>query len=370
MKHTTLLHSELKPEQSATPEEAVQEMLSQYSEEAFKSSTTTFLEPCFGQGTFIKGIIEKLESYGHSKENIESRIMGIEISTMLFNKTRRKLKDYNINLVKADALTYNFDTMKFDYVIGNIPFTIGGNEKGKGAKSAIPAFVELGMRVGKAVKYILPAHFATYHAVAMTPKWAKLRTLMESFGLQNIQAIDQKKFFPDVDFLNAAVLSLEEGSTNKVEDYEHLFGGFAKPDTTDAPRISTQRGISISKDSPELSDQGAYKVLTQMSNDGSNTLNYKFIDRPLTTVKSPWCVCIQEQSALGINDAIVVDNTADNVVVSANVYPLHCQTREEAEKLAVWVTSEEFNNLLRKANSGGDRIHRVFLLQLLPKYKI
>jgi len=258
--------------------------------------------------------------------------------------------------------------MKFDIVIGNPPYTMGGAENGKGSKSAIPAFLYKAMEVGNAVYFTIPAHFATKHSTSMkVKKWVNLRNAMELFGLKDIQAIDQKKFFPDVEFRNASITILERGATRRVEEFVDRFGGFSAPEGTDGvERISTQRGHSIGKDSPELGDVGVMRIVTSVSNDGSGVINIKHIGRRVTPIKSPWCVCIQEQSGLGIRDAIILDNTAGDVAVTANVYPLHCNTRDEAEQLSIWVKSPRFNELMLQAN-GGNRLHRVFTLQLLPK---
>ncbi len=105
-----------------TPESLVQEMLSRIPEKVFKSSSTTFLDPCFGSGTFLIEIIKKLREYGHSMENISKRVVGVEVKTHAYNYVRRRLNKYNFNLIKADSLTYNFKNMKFDVVIGNPPF--------------------------------------------------------------------------------------------------------------------------------------------------------------------------------------------------------------------------------------------------------
>ena len=78
-----------------TPQETVIAMISKIPEEYFISSTTTFLDPCFGNGTYLIEIIKKLRSHGHSMENIESRVSGYEISVRLFNKVQKLLSHYN-----------------------------------------------------------------------------------------------------------------------------------------------------------------------------------------------------------------------------------------------------------------------------------
>ncbi len=59
-----------------TPVELAKEMIALIPEHILKSSSTTFLDPCIGNGTFIIELIKKLRSYGHSMENIQGRIYG------------------------------------------------------------------------------------------------------------------------------------------------------------------------------------------------------------------------------------------------------------------------------------------------------
>ena len=114
-----------------TPKELAQEMINKLPEEIFISDKTTFLDPCFGSGTFLKEIALKLRKYGHSKENINSRLIGVEKSIRFINRIQQ-LKGFNPTLIHADFLEYDFKDMKFDVVVGNPPYNgDGGNSTGK-----------------------------------------------------------------------------------------------------------------------------------------------------------------------------------------------------------------------------------------------
>lgn len=104
-----------------TPNELAQEMINKLPEEIFINDKTTFLDPCFGSGTFLKEIALKLRKYGHSKENINSRLIGVEKSIRFINKIHQ-LQGFNPTLVHDDFLEQNFKNMKFDVVIMNPPF--------------------------------------------------------------------------------------------------------------------------------------------------------------------------------------------------------------------------------------------------------
>ena len=74
-----------------------------------ESSTTTFLEPGFGSGTFIFELIRELIKYGHSMENIQSRIYGFEITHGFTNQVKTNLSNYDFkNIYNGNFLTHDY----------------------------------------------------------------------------------------------------------------------------------------------------------------------------------------------------------------------------------------------------------------------
>ena len=116
-----------------TPRGLVDEMISKIPREMFESSTTTFLDPCMGRGIFLYAVAKELERFGHSKENICSRLVGVDRNPAYVNIAKRSLEHHgfgDIIIKRADALSYNFD-MKFNVVIGNPPFNSNDTVRGK-----------------------------------------------------------------------------------------------------------------------------------------------------------------------------------------------------------------------------------------------
>ena len=130
-----------------TPVDLAIEMIAKIPEEQFISTTSTFLDPCFGNGTFIIEIIKKLKSYGHSIENIEKRVYGCEISQRLVNKLKKRLAKYQFdNIILGDSLEREWN-MNFDVVVANPPYQEG--KRRDEANKLWPRFVKFGYKVLK-----------------------------------------------------------------------------------------------------------------------------------------------------------------------------------------------------------------------------
>lgn len=108
-----------------TPEELAREMISKIPGHILESSTSTFLDPACGKGTFLRIIAITLKEKGHSEENIKSRIFGIDIDVRSGVKQPQHFfgKD---NVIIDDFLSMNKPKEwpeRFDVIVSNPPYS-------------------------------------------------------------------------------------------------------------------------------------------------------------------------------------------------------------------------------------------------------
>lgn len=166
--------------------ELANEMLDNIPEEYFSSSTTTFLDPAMAGGQFIKAVVDRLRKYGHTDENITSRVYGYETNKMRVNFAAKQCNNVG-TLVAKDFLGEDM-SKKFDVVIGNPPYD--GIYKGLG--SPWPKFSAKAIELTKEngyVAFITPLSW-------MSPS-SELFDLFKTYELQRAD-ITVGKYFKNV----------------------------------------------------------------------------------------------------------------------------------------------------------------------------
>lgn len=128
----------------------INEMLDKLPQEVWINPTKTFLDPEIGGGQFISAIEKRLRAFGHSDENIKSRVWGFSDSLLSINfaVNKHKLvgnyKHVSYSFDKNPAIhVYNKNSMehdlpmKFDVVVGNPPYNKGKLSGASGSGNSI-----------------------------------------------------------------------------------------------------------------------------------------------------------------------------------------------------------------------------------------
>lgn len=104
----------------------IEVMFSELDDSIWSSDTTTFFDPSMGGGQIVSAIEQKLKSYGHSDENIASRVSGVESNIMRINYAINK------NKLLGSYTTSIDESKKYDVVISLPVFNVdteGGQNK-------------------------------------------------------------------------------------------------------------------------------------------------------------------------------------------------------------------------------------------------
>lgn len=172
----------------------VTEILNQFPLSIWTSDSTTFLDPSFGGGQFVREIEQRLKNAGHSDENISKRVFGIERSDFRVKIAVSKhdlLGTYSF----GDFLNQDFNNMNFSAVVGNPPFQ---SDKGNGSQPIYRDFILKSISLladGGCLGMISPPGFLNSSKLD-TPSevFAKLKT----GNLLSVNLASVNKFFPGI----------------------------------------------------------------------------------------------------------------------------------------------------------------------------
>ena len=90
-----------------TPMDLCLRMVREIPEEKLKDPSSTFLDPACGDGNFLVTLLQVLtEEYGHDRQQVLSRLYGVELMEDNCQEALRRLGGGNI--VCADSLTFDY----------------------------------------------------------------------------------------------------------------------------------------------------------------------------------------------------------------------------------------------------------------------
>ena len=115
----------------------VEEMLNQIPEEIWKSNDTTFLDLAMGGGQYLNQVIINLRKYGHSDDNIKSRVFGYEYNQAHIN-LGVNMNNLTGNFTKKsynEILDLDNDIPKCNVVMCNPPFQFRREDGSRGDKA-------------------------------------------------------------------------------------------------------------------------------------------------------------------------------------------------------------------------------------------
>ena len=190
-------------EDSSTPLELVQEMISRIPQEVLEDPKSRFLDPCAGTGTFLVALFHELKKYHEEDHILPNMLYACEVDKF----KSRILKNLGIeNIYEESFLTKQFD-MKFNVVTGNPPYNKRVGDGGKsgtvGDKTFYRKFVNKAFEVCTEDGYVL---------------YVTLKNVMKTLDKQNVQ-VHSVNMMTEVDYWKYNTLFFLAQNTPKERDY-------------------------------------------------------------------------------------------------------------------------------------------------------
>ena len=160
----------------------------------FKKDEITILEPSVGAGNFLKLLYKKYED----KKRVNLILTDIDEDILKILESLNHVPDnFNVSYICDDFLSYDFDKLNIDLVIGNPPFSKASgkdlekylkNNFNKDTKNLAEFFLEKAIKISNYVSLILPKN------ILNTPEFIETRKLLKENSIDYIHDFGELGF--------------------------------------------------------------------------------------------------------------------------------------------------------------------------------
>lgn len=160
----------------------------------FEKDEITIVEPSVGAGNFLKLLCKKYED----KKRVNLILIDIDADILgILESLNHIPHNFNVEYICDDFLSYNFDELDIDLVIGNPPFSkITGenlkkylkNNYNKDTKNLAEMFLEKAIRISAYVSLIMPKN------ILNTPEFTETRKLLKKNAIDYIHDFGELGF--------------------------------------------------------------------------------------------------------------------------------------------------------------------------------
>lgn len=160
----------------------------------FEKDEITIVEPSVGAGNFLKLLYKKYED----KKRVNLILIDIDRDILRILESLNNVPDnFNVSYICDDFLSYDFNNLNIDLVIGNPPFAkVSGkilkkyleNNYNKDTKNLAEMFLEKAMRISDYVSLILPKN------ILNTPEFIETRNLLKENSINYIHDFGELGF--------------------------------------------------------------------------------------------------------------------------------------------------------------------------------